>query len=100
MPRKPFVVLTPVLAFAPAVRGGDAKKDGATLQGTWLPSAVELEASRSRRGPRDHQARRQGRQMHGDRRQTGRSGDREPAVIQFAAGQRLVDRPVGCRKGG
>ena len=43
---KPFVVLTLMLSFALAARGGDAKdgdtNDGDALQGTWLPSMAEL----------------------------------------------------------
>ena len=38
---KPFVVLTLVLSFTSAARGGDAK-DGDALQGTWLPATAEL----------------------------------------------------------
>jgi uncharacterized protein (TIGR03067 family) len=38
---KPFAVLTLVLSFALAARGGDAK-DGDVLQGAWLPSTAEL----------------------------------------------------------
>jgi uncharacterized protein (TIGR03067 family) len=41
MLRKPFVVLTLVLAFSLAAAGGDGK-DGGTIQGTWLPSTAEL----------------------------------------------------------
>jgi uncharacterized protein (TIGR03067 family) len=41
MLRKPFFVLTLVLSFTLAARGGDAK-DGDTLQGTWLPSTAEV----------------------------------------------------------
>ena len=41
MPLKPFAVLTLVLSFSLAARGGDAK-DGDTIQGTWLPATAEL----------------------------------------------------------
>jgi uncharacterized protein (TIGR03067 family) len=38
---KPFVLLSVVLSFSPAVKDGDAK-DRDTLQGTWLPETAEL----------------------------------------------------------
>jgi uncharacterized protein (TIGR03067 family) len=38
---KPLVLLTLMLSFWLAARGGDGK-DGDTLEGTWLPSAAEL----------------------------------------------------------